>query len=82
MKIIKEDETDMELLKISTELVELTLRWIDKGATPMMIAGCMMATASRMYQEQLSEEEWIALMDSVIETTTNPNKQPDKETFH
>ena len=82
MKIIEEDETDIELLKISTELMELTLKWIDKGSSPLAIAGCLMATASRMYQEQLTEEEWIALMDSVIETTTNPNKQPSKETFH
>ena len=49
MKIIEEDETDMELLKISTELMELTLRWIDKGSSPLAIAGCLMATASRMY---------------------------------
>ena len=82
MKIIEEDETDMELLKISTELMELTLKWIDKGSSPLAIAGCLMATASRMYQEHLTEEEWIALMDTVIETTTNPNKQPSKETFH
>ena len=48
----------------------------------MQIAGCLMATASRMYQEQLSEEEWLALMDSVVETTTNPDKTKTRETFH
>ena len=79
---IEDDENEIELLEISTEQMDLTVKWIEKGASPMLIAGCMMATASRMYQEQLSEEEWIALMDSVIETTTNPNKQPNKETLH
>ena len=65
MKIIEEDETDIELLKISTELMELTLKWIDKGSSPLAIAGCLMATASRMYQEQLTEEEWIALLSLI-----------------
>ena len=82
MKIIEEDETDLDMLNISTDLMELTMEWVEKGATPMMIAGCMMATASRMYQEQLSEEEWIALMDSVVEVTTNPDKKAKKETLH
>tara|TARA_B100000965_G_scaffold245376_1_gene205914 strand:+ start:2646 stop:2888 length:243 start_codon:yes stop_codon:yes gene_type:complete len=80
MKIITEDEK--ELLKISTEIMDLTIRQIEDGATPMQIAGCLMATASRMYQEQLSEEEWLALMDSVVETTTNPDKTKTRETFH
>ena len=81
MKIIEEDETDLDMLNISTDLMELTMEWVEKGATPMMIAGCMMATASRMYQEQLSEEEWIALMDSVVEVTTTTSSQ-NKETLH
>ena len=79
MKIIEEDETDIELLKISTELMELTLKWIDKGSSPLAIAGCLMATASRMYQEQLTEEECIALLDTVAQTTT---KSDNKETLH
>jgi len=78
MNIEDENETDLELLKISTELMDLTLKWVEKGATPMMIAGCLMATASRMYQEQLSEEEWIALLDTVAQTTTSSQ---NKETL-
>ena len=79
MNIEDENETDLELLKISTELMDLTLKWVENGATPMMIAGCLMATASRMYQEQLSEEEWIALLDTVAQTTTSSQ---NKETLH
>ena len=76
---IEDDENEIELLEISTELMDLTVKWMEKGASTMLIAGCMMATASRMYQEQLSEEEWIALLDTVAQTTT---KSDNKETLH
>ena len=80
MKIITEDEK--ELLKISTDIIMMCEKFVEEGASPMQIAGCLMATASRMYQEQLSEEEWLALMDSVVETTTNQDKTKTKETLH
>tara|TARA_B100000965_G_scaffold249650_1_gene209718 strand:+ start:2123 stop:2365 length:243 start_codon:yes stop_codon:yes gene_type:complete len=80
MDDIKEDER--QLIKISMEIMDLTIQQIEDGATPMQIAGCLMATASRMYQETLSEEEWLALMESVIDTTTGPDKRKSLETLH
>ena len=63
-------EEDEHILKISIETMDMCTKFLEDGAPPMAIAGVLMATASRMYQDALSPHEWEMLLDSDKETTT------------
>ena len=70
----KFEEAHTRILKVVEELVT------KKNVSMLEIAGIMQATATRIYKEVLSEEEFISLMAMVVDQSTELGAE--KETLH
>lgn len=68
------EEAHTRILKVVEELVT------KKNVSMLEIAGIMQATATRIYKEVLSEEEFISLMAMVVDHSTELGAE--KETLH
>ena len=68
------EEAHADTVKLIEELVT------KKNVSLLEIAGIMQATATRIYKEVLSEEEFISLMAMVVDHSTELGAE--KETLH
>jgi hypothetical protein len=68
------EEAHTRIVKLVEELVT------KKNVSLLEIAGIMQATATRIYKEVLSEEEFISLMAMVVDHSTELGAE--KETLH
>tara|TARA_Y100000996_G_scaffold327414_1_gene263457 strand:- start:553 stop:783 length:231 start_codon:yes stop_codon:yes gene_type:complete len=68
------EEAHTRIVKLVEELVT------KKNVSLLEIAGIMQATATRIYKEVLSEEEFISLMAMVVDQSTELGAE--KETLH
>tara|TARA_R100000149_G_C5815018_1_gene96691 strand:+ start:75 stop:332 length:258 start_codon:yes stop_codon:yes gene_type:complete len=69
---LKKDITEEELLTMysHTEIAQLTSELlIDKKVEPLIVAGVLMAAASKIYQDILTKQEFQDLMNTVAEST-------------
>ncbi len=74
IKRVEFEEAHADLVKLVEELVT------KKNISLLQIAGIMQATATRIYKEVLSEEEFISLMAMVVDQSTELGAE--KETLH
>ena len=74
---LKKDITEEELLTMysHTEIAQLTSELlIDKKVEPLIVAGVLMAAASKIYQDTLTKQEFQDLMNTVAESTVDKIK--------
>ena len=77
---IKEDAHDISYIheEVITKLGEL----IKDGASPMQIAGVCQAIAAQLYSKYLSTEEFVELIDMVMESALPDEYIPEERTLH
>ena len=62
-------EEELFMMYAHAEISTVQTMLLEKGASPLQIAGIMMAAASRIYQQIMTKEEFQDLMDCVKEST-------------
>lgn len=74
---LKKDITEEELLTMysHTEIAQIISELlIDKKVEPLIVAGVLMAAASKIYQDTLTKQEFQDLMNTVAESTVDKIK--------
>jgi len=77
-------EKDAQTIEhIHVEVIKVLGDLMQKGATPMQIAGVCQAIAAQLYSKHLSTAEFVSLLDMVVETALeNSEKPPLNTTYH
>ena len=74
---LKKDITEEELLTMysHTEIAQIISELlIDKKVEPLIVAGVLMAAASKIYQDTLTKQEFQDLMNTMAESTVDKIK--------
>lgn len=77
-------EKDAQTIEhIHVEVIKKLGDLMQEGATPMQIAGVCQAIAAQLYAKHLSTDEFVSLLDMVVETALeNLEKPPLNTTYH
>ena len=62
------DDQDEKFLEAHAIIFETIVDLFEQGVSPAEVAGILQASATKIYRGILSEEEYVALMNTVIET--------------
>tara|TARA_B100001109_G_C18689804_1_gene392806 strand:+ start:111 stop:335 length:225 start_codon:yes stop_codon:yes gene_type:complete len=68
-------EEDKSFLKAHMDAHKLMQDLVANGINPMAVAGIFQAIATQMYRTMLDDDEFIALMASVIDTSQDMKKE-------
>ena len=63
-----DDEREAKFIEAHTTIYDVIIELFNKGISPAEVAGILQASATRIYRGILSEEEYVALMKTVVET--------------
>lgn len=62
------DNREEKFLKAHAIIFDTIVDLFEQGVSPAEVAGILQASATRIYRGILSEEEYVSLMKTVIET--------------
>ena len=65
---IMDDDKEEKFMEAHAIIFETIVDLFEQGVSPAEVAGILQASATRIYRGILSEEEYVALMKTVIET--------------
>ena len=65
---MKDDEREEKFMEAHAIIFETIVDLFEQGVSPAEVAGILQASATRIYRGILSEEEYVSLMKTVIET--------------
>tara|TARA_X000001036_G_scaffold11173_1_gene9804 strand:- start:1479 stop:1703 length:225 start_codon:yes stop_codon:yes gene_type:complete len=68
-------EEDKSFIKAHMDAQKLMQDLVASGVNPMAVAGIFQAIATQMYRTMLDDDEFIALMASVIDTSQDFKKE-------
>ena len=63
-----DDEREAKFIEAHTTIYDVIIELFHQGISPAEVAGILQASATRIYRGILSEEEYVSLMKTVIET--------------
>ena len=69
---------DEQLVEATIRIQDLIMDLIDKGLSPLAVAGVIQASATKMYRAILEDEEFENLMKTVVDSS----RKIDSKTLH